>query len=112
MAGGSEASFLVGGVGSGGRQQAPARDRPGGQRRRLLVDGGAQLLLQLDEPRHRRIGREAAGDLEDLPQRLVALPLVVRQRRGLLLIGGAERLVERDTGTARRRGRRPSVRGT
>src|SRR6266498_2350399 len=50
----------------------------------LLVGGGAQLLLELDERRHRRIGRQAAGDLEDLPYGLVALPLIGRERRGLL----------------------------
>src|SRR6266508_233322 len=93
----SVASLLSAMFGSGGRQSALVRDRPGGQRRRLLVDGGGQLLLQLDEPRHRRVGRQAAGDLEDLPQRLVALLPVARQRRGLLLLGGgAERPVERD----------------
>src|SRR5512133_4066096 len=91
---GSGASFLVGGVRSGGRQQAPAWDRPGGQRRRLPVDGGAQLLLQLDERRHQRVGRQAAGDLEDLPQRLVASLLVTRQRGGLLLDDPGERPVQ------------------
>jgi hypothetical protein len=63
--------------------------------RRLLVDGGAQLLLQLDERRHRRIGGEAAGDLEDLPERLVALLLIERQSRGLLR-AGTEAPVKRD----------------
>src|SRR4029453_18217002 len=63
-----------------------AWDRPGGQRRRLRVDGGAQLLLELDEGRHRRIGRQAAGDLEDLPERLVSLLLIGRQGRGLVAV--------------------------
>src|ERR1051326_3313143 len=80
---------------SGGRQQALAWDRPGSQRRRFGVDGGAQLLLELDERRHRRIGGETAGDLEDLAQRLVALPLIKREGRGLPG-PGTERLVNRD----------------
>src|SRR6266542_3959702 len=84
----------VGGAASGGREQALGWDRPGGQRRGLPVDGGAQLLLELDERRHRRVGGQAAGDLEDLPQRLVALPLIGRERRGLLG-AGTQRLVER-----------------
>src|SRR6266498_850675 len=91
----SVASFPVGGGRSGGREHALAWNRAGGPRRRLLVDGAAQLLLQLDERRHRRIGRQPAADLEDLPQRLVALPLIGRERRGLL--GGAtQRMVECD----------------
>src|SRR5512132_2829032 len=49
---------VLGSVRSDGREHALAWDRPSGQRRRLLVDGGAQLLLQLDERRHRRIGRQ------------------------------------------------------
>jgi hypothetical protein len=61
----------------------------------LLVDGGAQLLLQLDERRHRRISREAAGDLEDLPERLVALLLIERQSSGFLGVG-TEGMVKRD----------------
>src|SRR6266496_1127307 len=76
------ASLRVGSARSGGREQALTWNRPGGQRHRLLVDGGAQLLLELDERRHRRIGRQAAGDLEDLPYGLVALPLIGRERRG------------------------------
>src|SRR3954447_1038670 len=87
--------FRPGNVRSGRGEQALAWNRPGGQRRRLLVDGGAQLLLQLDERRHRRIGGEAAGDLEDLPERLVALLLIERQSRGLLG-AGTEGLVKRD----------------
>src|SRR6266545_3268071 len=91
----SVASFPVGGGRSGGREHALAWNRAGGQRRRLLVDGAAQLLLQLDERRHRRIGRQPAADLEDLPQRLLALLLIGRQRRGLF--GGAtQRMVECD----------------
>src|SRR6266536_3925958 len=89
------ASLRVGSARSGGREQALTWNRPGGQRRRLLVDGGAQLLLQLDERRHRRIGGEEAGDLEDLPERLVAVPLIKRESRGLLG-GGTERLVQGD----------------
>src|SRR6266487_920805 len=89
------ASLRVGSARSGGREQALTWNRPGGQRHRLLVDGGAQLLLELDERRHRRIGRQAAGDLEDLPYGLVALPLIGRERRGLLGVT-AERLVECD----------------
>src|SRR6266496_2029801 len=84
----------VGGAASGGREQALGWDRPGGQRRGLPVDGGAQLLLELDERRHRRVGGQAAGDLEDLPQRLVALLLIARERRGRLG-AGTQRLVER-----------------
>src|SRR4029453_12097393 len=84
-----------GGVRSGGREQALAGGRPGGQRRRLGVDGGAQLLLQLDEGRHRRIGGQPAGDLEDLGQRLVALLLIGRQGCGLLAVG-VQRPVKRD----------------
>jgi hypothetical protein len=67
----------------------------GSQRRRLLVDGDAQLPLQLDEPRHGRIGRQAAGDLEDLLECLVALPLAQRERRHLVGVAG-KRPVERD----------------
>src|SRR6266568_6821371 len=89
------ASLRVGSARSGGREQALTWNRPGGQRHRLLVDGGAQLLLELDERRHRRIGRQAAGDLEDLPYGLVALPLIGRERRGLPGVT-AERLVECD----------------
>src|SRR4029453_8959379 len=86
---------------SGRRQSALARDRTGGQRRRLLVDGAAQLLLELDERGHRRGRRQPAGDLEDLPQRLVASLLIAHQRRSLLLLllllgVGTERPVERD----------------
>ena len=84
-----------GGVRSGAREQTLAGGGPGGQRRRLFVDGGAQLLLQLDEGRHRRIGRQPAGDLEDLGQRLVALLLIGRQGRGLLAVG-VQRPVKRD----------------
>jgi hypothetical protein len=75
--------------------QALARDRPGSQRRRFGVDGGAQLLLELDERRNRRIGAETASDLEDLPQRLVALPLIKREGRNLF-DASADRLVDRD----------------
>src|SRR5215467_8829324 len=82
------------GGGSGGGQQPLATDGPGGQRRRLGVDGGAELLLQLDEGRHRRVGAQLAGDAEDLRQRLVALLLVCRQRGGLLALRAAERLVQ------------------
>ena len=93
---GSRRSLLPGGgVRSGAREQTLAGDRPGGQRRRLRVDGGAQLLLQLDEGGHRRIGRQPAGDLEDLPQRLVALLLIGRQGRGLLALP-VQRPVKRD----------------
>src|SRR4029453_12995691 len=85
---------------SGRRQSALARDRTGGQRRRLLVDGAAQLLLELDERGHRRVRPQPAGDLEDLPQRLVASLLIAHQRRSLLLLlllgVGTERPVERD----------------
>src|SRR5512132_103230 len=87
---------VPGSVRSDGRERAFAWDRPGGQRRRLLVDGGAQLLLQLDEGRHRRIGRQPAGDLKDLPQRLVVLLLIARQRRRLLTGAGTQGLVECD----------------
>src|SRR5919109_506296 len=42
--------LLPGGVGgSDGREQALAGDPSGGQRHRLLVDGGAELLLEGDE---------------------------------------------------------------
>src|SRR5262245_6297151 len=85
--------FRVRGGWSGGLKHALARGRPGGQRRRLLVDGGAQLLLQLGERRYRRVGRELAGDPEDLPQRPLALLLVARERGGILG-AGAERVVE------------------
>src|SRR5262245_24569052 len=84
---GSRRCLLPGGdVRSGGREQATGWDRSGGRRRRLRVDGGAQLLLELDERGHRRVGRQAAGDLEDLPQRLVAPLLIRRQGRGLLAV--------------------------
>jgi hypothetical protein len=82
-------------LGSCGREQALARDRPGSQRRRFGVDGGARLLLERDERRHCRIGAETAGDLEDLPQRVVALLLITCEGRGLLG-ASTKRLVNRD----------------
>src|SRR5215475_1061600 len=72
-------SFHAGSVRSGSREQALTRDRPCGQCRRLLVDGGAQLLLEVDEGRYRGIGGEPTCDLENLPQRPVALLLIERE---------------------------------
>src|SRR4051795_11676636 len=66
--------------GSGRLELDLAGHGPGVQQDGLGIHGPAQLLLQLDELGHGRVRRERARDLEDLAQRMVALPLVAAQR--------------------------------
>src|SRR6266566_4482978 len=82
-------------VRSGAGEFALAWNGAGGHLGRLGVDGLAELLLQVDELGYRRVRGEGTGELEDLPQRVVALALIAGQG-GALVGAAAHSLVEGD----------------
>src|SRR6476620_2339921 len=70
-------------VGRSGGLQLEVPDVPGRDQVGFGVHRPAELLLQLDELRHRGVGGQLAGQLEDLAQGEAAQVLVAGQRGAL-----------------------------